>query len=128
MRGYIVKCRTDGRSGHKHGTYVFSLAAPAAGGYPALGFRVAISYPTNPEVLEGSDLSRAPVPDWSASIFPTPRPTRARRRGTGGAPLHSDDAGQFHCRVWSDITRSRQTDRVYINQRQSCACPSILVQ
>lgn len=65
----------------KHGTYVFSATVPTPTSsttpiFPAFGFHVAISYPTNPEVLEGSDLSWAPVPDWSSSIFPTPRPTR----------------------------------------------------
>lgn len=75
---YIVKCRTDGQTWH-----VCFPPPPRRPRRPVPCVsscsrrrrfpRRAISYPTNPEVLEGSDLSRAPVPDWSASIFPTPR-------------------------------------------------------
>lgn len=94
--GCIVKCRTDGRTSSKHGTYVFHPTPIPSPASPRLGFHVAISYPTNPEVLEGSDLSRAPVPDWSTSIFSTPRPTRpppSRRRRPYAPAIHLGGVG-----------------------------------
>lgn len=90
--------------------------------YPPVGFHVAISYPTNPEVLEGSDLSRAPVPDWSASIFPTPRPTRPPPLPSRGwcpyaRPRYHNDSGG----VGGSVVLSRLV-RYHIQSRLPIVC------
>lgn len=77
---------SDGRATNT--SRMFSVPGYAAL-YPPVGFHVAISHPTNPEVLEGSDLSRAPVPDWSASIFPTPRLRAAAAADSREVPLRA---------------------------------------
>jgi len=121
-----VKCWMDGRERQQTRHVCFPRYPPYSPDcypyvYPAFGFHVAISYPTNPEVLEGSDLSWAPVPDWSSSIFPTPRPTRVhRRRASGSLTRRAGDtstppAGQLYYRVWSDIILSR----FYVTTSQS---------